>query len=115
MADIEIVRCRDCIHAEHRDDIERGKLACMVREGLGVFIVPDDGFCFLAEARGDTCGKCVFFRRYEHKNPYGVYLCGVCCAYKRYAGGTDEDRDACERFKPLEDQETREGGQSGKY
>lgn len=47
MADVEIVRCRDCIHAEHRDDIESGKRARMVREGLGGFIVPEDGFCFM--------------------------------------------------------------------
>lgn len=115
MADVEIVRCRDCIHAEHRDDIESGKRACMAREGLGGFIVPEDGFCFLAEARRDTCGECVFFRRYEHKNPYGVYMGGVCCACKRYAGWTDEDCEACVRFKPFEDEETREGEQSVKY
>lgn len=115
MADVEIVRCRDCIHAEHREDIERGKRACMVREGLGGFIVPEDGFCFMGEKGRGTCGKCVFFRRYDHKNPYGVYLCGVCCAYKTYAGGTDEDRVACKRFKPRDDQETREGERSGKH
>ena len=103
MADVEIVRCRDCIHAEHRDDIESGKRVCMVRNGLGGFIVPEGGFCFLAEARRDTCGGCVFFRRYEHRNPYDVYLRGVCCEYKRCAVGTDEDREACKRFKPLED------------
>lgn len=115
MADVEIVRCRDCIHAEHRDGIESGKRACMVREGLGGFIVPEDGFCFMGEKRRDNCGECVFFRRYEHKNPYGVYLGGVCCAYKMYAGGTDEDREACEKFNRIEDHETREGGRSGNY
>lgn len=103
MADFEIVRCRDCIHGQHLDDIEHGKLACMVREGLGGFIVPEEGFCFKGEKRRDTCGECEFFRRYEHKNPYGEYLRGVCFAYKGYAVGTDEDREACKRFKPLED------------
>lgn len=103
MSDIEIVRCRDCIHGQHLDDIEQGKLACMVRDCLGGFIVPEVGFCFMGEKRRDTCGECVFFRRYEHKNPYGVYLGGVCCVHKTYAGGTDEDREACKRFKPRED------------
>lgn len=103
MADVEIVRCRDCIHAEHREDLERGKIACMAREGLGGFIVPEDGFCFMGELKRNNCGECRFFRRYEHKNPYGVHLCGVCCVHKRYAGGTDEDREACNRFEKLED------------
>lgn len=101
MADVEIVRCRDCIHAEHRDDIERGKRACMVREGLGGFIVPEDGFCFLGEKRRDTCGGCVFFRRYDHKDPYGVNLCGVCCTNRRYVHGADDDSVACEEFEPI--------------
>lgn len=104
---MDVIRCKHCRFAERLE--AEGGLVCKVREGLGGFIVPEDGFCFMGEKRRDTCGECVFFRRYEHKNPYGVYLCGVCCVHKMYVGGTDEDREACKRFKPREDQETREG------
>ena len=101
MADFVIVRCRDCIHAEHRDDIESGTRACMVREGLGGFIVPEDGFCFLAEARRDTCGECRYYRRYQNKYQHGNNWCGVCCVNRRYAHGADDDSTACEEFEPI--------------
>lgn len=101
MADVEIVRCRDCIHAEHRDGIESGKRACMVRDGLGGFIVPEDGFCFMGEMMRDTCGECRSYRRYQNKDPHGNYWCGVCCANRRYAHGADDDSAACEEFEPI--------------
>lgn len=101
MADIEIVRCRDCIHAEHRDDIESGKRACMVREGLGGFIVPEEGFCFMGEKRRDTCGECRYYRRYQNKDPNRNYWCGVCCENRRHAHGADDESEACEEFEPI--------------
>ena len=103
MADMKVIRCRDCIHGQHRDDIEQGNLACMVREGLCGFIVPEDGFCFLAEARRNTCGECRFFRMYQNKDPHGNYWDGLCCENRRHAHGADVGSTACERFKPMED------------
>lgn len=103
MSDIEIVRCRDCVHAEHRDDIERGKRACMVREGLGGFIVPEDGFCFMGEKRRDTCGKCRYYRKHRHTDIAGSDWDGICCAEYTWACGKDGDQRACGYFKPLED------------
>lgn len=101
MADVEIVRCRDCIHAEHREDIERGKRACMVRDGLGGFIVPEDGFCFLGEERRNTCVECLFYCRYQNKDLYGKYWYGVCCSNRLNAHGTDDDSAACEEFEQI--------------
>lgn len=100
---VVVIRCRECIHAEHREDLERGKIACMAREGLGGFIVPEDGFCFMGELKRNNCGECRFFRRYEHRNHHGVYFDGVCFACRTHAGGTDENREACNRFEKLED------------
>ena len=97
---IEIIRCRECKHAKHRDDVEQGKLACMVREGLGGFIVPEDGFCHLAEERSDDgkCGDCKHYREHKHDH-FGDRFDGVCCKSERIAFSTMSGNQACRVFE----------------
>ena len=62
---------------------------CKVREGVGGFYVPDDGFCHMAEDRSDDgrCGDCKHYREHKHDH-FGVNYDGVCCKDERLAVST---------------------------
>ena len=84
---MDVIRCRNCRFAEQLED--EGGLVCKVRAGVGMFFVPDDGFCYLAEARSDD-GKCCDCKHYrEHKHEHlGDKFDGVCCKSERFAFST---------------------------
>lgn len=93
---MDVIRCRHCRFSEMTDC----GLACKVRAGVGMFFVPDDGFCHLAEERSDDrrCGDCKHYR--DHKHYYkGSTFSGICCKHETVAFSMMEDRAACANFK----------------
>ena len=99
---VEVIRCRDCIHARHREDMEHGMCVCMVREGLGCFIVKENGYCSLAEDARRRCVRCKHFREYEHEGSAGQKYDGICCLNKYGAHARYNISKACGGFEPRE-------------
>ena len=50
---MDVIKCKYCRFAERLED--KGILVCKVREGVGWFFVPENGFCHMAEERSDDC------------------------------------------------------------
>lgn len=95
---MDVVRCRNCRFAEPLEG--EGGLVCKVREGVGGFHIPDDGFCHMAEERSDDgrCGNCKHYR--EHRHDYlGDRFDGVCCRGERFAYSTMSNSQACLVFE----------------
>ena len=95
---MEVIRCRHCRFAEQLEG--EGVLVCKVREGVGGFYVPDDGFCYLAEERSDD-GKCGDRKRtnYREHDHFGDRFDGVCCKAERLAFSTMSGNQACRVFE----------------
>lgn len=95
---MDVVRCRHCRFAEPLEGV--GALVCKVREGVGGFYVPDDGFCHLAEERSDgrRCGECKHYIENKHNN-FGDNFDGVCCEEERFAFSTMSSGKACLVFE----------------
>ena len=74
---------------------------CKVRDAVGGFYVPDDGFCHLAEVDMEKVGKCCDCKHYrEHKHDYfGDRFDGVCCEGERFAFSTMSNSQACLVFE----------------
>ena len=96
---MDVIRCRHCRFAEQLDD--EGVLVCKVREGVGGFYVPDDGFCHLAEEDMESVGKCCDCKHYrEHKHDhFGDRFDGVCCKSERLAFSTMSGKQGCWVFE----------------
>lgn len=95
---IDVVRCRNCRFAEPLEGV--GALVCKVRDGVGGFFVPDDGFCHLAEERSDDgkCGDCKHYREHKHDH-FGDRFDGVCCKSERFAFSTMSGWKDCAHFE----------------
>ncbi len=96
---IDVVRCKHCRFAEPLEG-ECG-LVCKVREGVGWFYVPDDGFCHLAEEKlesVDKCGDCKHYREHKHDH-LGDRFDGVCCESDLFAFSTMSSGKACLVFE----------------
>lgn len=95
---MDVIRCSRCRFAEQLEG--EGALVCKVREGVGGFYVPDDGFCHLAEERSDggRCGECAHYRRHKHYYK-GSTFSGVCCKHETVAFSMMENRAACAYFE----------------
>lgn len=96
---IDVVRCKQCRFAV---PLEREcGLVCKVREGVGGFYVPDDGFCHLAEEKFeivDKCGDCKHYRKHKHDH-LGDRFDGVCCRSEIIAFSTMSGGQACRGFE----------------
>lgn len=96
---MDVVRCKHCRFAERLE--AEDSLVCKVREGVGGFIVPDDGFCHLAEEKIESvgkCGECKYYREYRHDH-LGDRFDGVCCRYERLAFSMMSGGQACSLFE----------------
>ena len=95
---MDVIRCDHCRFAEQLEG--DGVLVCKVREGVGWFHVPDDGFCHLAEERSDDvrCGDCKYYREHEHDH-FGDRFDGVCCKSERLAFSTMSGKQDCPVFE----------------
>ena len=94
---MDIVKCRHCRFSEMTDC----GLVCKVRAGVGMFYVPDDGFCHLAEEdteKVDKCGDCKHYRECSHYH-FGDRFDGVCCEGERFAFSTMSCSKACLVFE----------------
>lgn len=92
---MDVIRCNHCRFSEMTDC----GLVCKVRAGVGMFFVPDDGFCHMAEDRSDcgTCAECKYYR--EHSHDYlGDRFDGVCCMSELIAFSTMSSEKACRGF-----------------
>ena len=96
---MDVIRCRHCRFAEQLEG--EGVLVCKVREGVGGFYVPCDGFCHLAEEKLESVGKCFDCKHYrEHKHDnFGDRFDGVCCKAERLAFSTMSSYQDCPVFK----------------
>ena len=92
---MDVIRCKHCRFSEMTDC----GLVCKVRAGVGMFFVPDDGFCHLAEEHSDDC-KCRDCKHYrEHKHDqFGDRFDGVCCMSELFAFSTMSGNQACRGF-----------------
>ena len=95
---MDVVMCRNCRFAEPLEG--EGGLVCKVREGVGWFYVPDDGFCHMAEERSDVgrCGDCKHYREHKHDH-FGEMFDGVCCKGERFAFSTMSSYQDCPLFE----------------
>ena len=96
---MDVIRCRHCRFAEPLED--EGVLVCKVREGVGGFYVPGDGFCHLAEEKLESvgkCGECKHYREHRHDH-FGDLFDGVCCKSERFAFSTTSGNQACRVFE----------------
>lgn len=94
-----IVKCKHCRFTEPLEG-ECG-LVCKVRESVGGFYVPDDGFCHLAEVKLESvgkCGECKHYREHKHDH-FGDRFDGVCCKAERLAFSTMSSGKACINFE----------------
>ena len=94
---MDVIRCKHCRFAEQLEG--ECCLVCKVREGVGGFCVPDDGFCHLAEERSDDgkCGDCVHYRGHKHYYK-GRAFSGICCKHELVAFSVMENSVACANF-----------------
>lgn len=96
---MNVIRCKNCRFAEPLEG-EDG-LVCKVREGVGGFYVPDDGFCYLAEEKLESvgkCGDCKHYREHRHDH-FGDRFDGVCCKAEYLAFSTMSNGKACRVFE----------------
>ena len=95
---MDVIRCKNCRFAEPLED--EGILVCKVRECVGWFYVPGDGFCHLAEERSDDgkCGDCKHYREHKHDH-FGDRFDGVCCKAERIAFSTISGKQGCRVFE----------------
>lgn len=96
---MNVIRCKNCRFAEQLEG--EGVLVCKVREGVGWFYVPDDGFCNLAEEKLEIvgkCGECKHYREHRHEH-LGDRFDGVCCMAEYLAFSTMSSGKACRVFE----------------
>lgn len=96
---MDVIKCMYCRFAEQLEG--EGALVCKVREGVGGFYVPDDGFCHLAEEEPESvakCGECKHYREHRHDH-FGDRFDGVCCKSERIAFSTMSSGKACRAFE----------------
>ena len=96
---MDVIKCKHCRFAEPLEG--EGGLVCKVREGVGGFYVPDDGFCHLAEEdleRVGKCGDCKHYREHKHYH-LGDRFDGVCCKSERLAFSTMANSPSCRVFE----------------
>ena len=98
---VDVIRCRDCKYATA--GILEGLLVCSVRNGVGGFTVPEDGYCNLAEKLLSTCGECRHFECYNHMSIIGISFDGICRGFGNFiSGANSSDCGNCSAFEPAE-------------